>query len=196
VAAKGITEGCKLTIHGTRGEYNGKIEVMNAYFVSIEGGSTPGGGNENQGGEVSGNSISINAADFGFTDKGNATNYTLSDGTKVEFDKGEGSSNPAYYGGDYASVRLYAKNTMKLTSSKTIVKVSIETTTPSGGKPFNGNDEAYAEGGSKVSINKESDTNVSFSGLNAKTVTVVNDYTEAKGGTQLRIAKLTITYAE
>ena len=44
VAAKGIKEGSKLTIIGTRGSYNGKIEVMNAYFVSIEngGGSTDG----------------------------------------------------------------------------------------------------------------------------------------------------------
>ncbi len=44
VAAKGITNGCTLTIIGTRGSYNDKIEVTNAYFVSIEGGDTPGGG--------------------------------------------------------------------------------------------------------------------------------------------------------
>ena len=44
-AAKGIKEGSKITIIGTRGSYNGKIEVMNAYFVSIDngGGGTPGG---------------------------------------------------------------------------------------------------------------------------------------------------------
>ena len=42
-AAKGIKEGSKITIIGTRGEYNGKIEVLNAYFVSIEdGGGEPG----------------------------------------------------------------------------------------------------------------------------------------------------------
>lgn len=44
VAAKGIKNGCTLTLIGTRGSYQGKIEVMNAYFVSIEGGDTPGGG--------------------------------------------------------------------------------------------------------------------------------------------------------
>ena len=49
VAAKGIKEGSKITIIGNRGEYNGKIEVLNAYFVSIEGDSEPGGG----GGETS-----------------------------------------------------------------------------------------------------------------------------------------------
>ena len=35
-AEKGIKNGCKLTLIGNRGEYNGKIEVMNAYFVSVE----------------------------------------------------------------------------------------------------------------------------------------------------------------
>ena len=41
VAAKGIKNGSTITIIGNRGSYNDKIEVMNAYFVSIEGG---GGG--------------------------------------------------------------------------------------------------------------------------------------------------------
>ena len=36
VAEKGIKEGSKLTIIGNRGSYKDKIEVMNAYFVSIE----------------------------------------------------------------------------------------------------------------------------------------------------------------
>lgn len=41
VAAKGIVEGCTLTLVGKRGEYNGNIEVTDAYFVSCEGGGTP-----------------------------------------------------------------------------------------------------------------------------------------------------------
>ena len=36
VAAKGIKNGSKLTIIGNRGSYNGKIEVTNAYFVSVD----------------------------------------------------------------------------------------------------------------------------------------------------------------
>ena len=36
VAAKGIANNKKITIIGNRGSYNGKIEVVNAYFVSIE----------------------------------------------------------------------------------------------------------------------------------------------------------------
>ena len=51
-AAKGIKNGSKITIIGTRGVHNDKIEVMNAYFVSIEG----GGGSSEQGGGDSGDS--------------------------------------------------------------------------------------------------------------------------------------------
>jgi len=36
VTAKGIANGKKITIIGNRGDYQGKIEVLNAYFVSIE----------------------------------------------------------------------------------------------------------------------------------------------------------------
>ena len=50
VAAKGIKEGCKLTIIGNRGDYQGKIEVTNAYFVSIEGGDDPNPGGDTPGG--------------------------------------------------------------------------------------------------------------------------------------------------
>lgn len=41
VAQKGIKEGSKLTLIGNRGQYNDKIEVLNAYFVSIEGEEPP-----------------------------------------------------------------------------------------------------------------------------------------------------------
>jgi len=43
VAAKGIKNGTKITINGNRGDYNGKIEVVNAYFVSVDG---QGGGDD------------------------------------------------------------------------------------------------------------------------------------------------------
>ena len=64
-AAKGIKEGSKITIIGTRGEYNGKIEVMNAYFVSIEdGGGESGGGSGNTGNTGADGSTIITVADF------------------------------------------------------------------------------------------------------------------------------------
>ena len=42
VADKGIKEGSVITIIGNRGSFGDKDEVLNAYFVSIEGGETPG----------------------------------------------------------------------------------------------------------------------------------------------------------
>jgi hypothetical protein len=36
VTGKGVANGKKITIVGNRGSYNGKIEVMNAYFISVE----------------------------------------------------------------------------------------------------------------------------------------------------------------
>jgi len=45
-AAKGIKNGTKLTLIGNRGDHNGKIEVLNAYFVSVDG--QGGGGDEPQ----------------------------------------------------------------------------------------------------------------------------------------------------
>jgi len=44
VTKYGIKEGSKITIIGNRGSYNNKIEVVNAYFVSIEGGDNGGNG--------------------------------------------------------------------------------------------------------------------------------------------------------
>ena len=42
-AAKGIKNGTKLTLIGNRGDYNGKIEVLNAYLVSVDGQGGGGG---------------------------------------------------------------------------------------------------------------------------------------------------------
>ena len=46
-AAKGIKNGTKLTLIGNRGDYNGKIEVLNAYLVSVDGQGGGGGDDPN-----------------------------------------------------------------------------------------------------------------------------------------------------
>ena len=59
-----------------------------------------------------------------------------------------------------------------------------------------GNDQLFGEAdGQKVTVAK-GDTDVTFSGFSSQTLKIVNDYTEAKAGTQLRIVSITITYAE
>ncbi len=144
-----------------------------------------------------GESITIQTANMKFEDKKPATSYTYTDGTVITFGQGEGTTPPAYYGPNYAAVRLYAKNTMIIKAKKTIVSVSIKTTDGFKGKLYNGNDKAYMlNGTTQVPIKKVSDTNVKFEPLSNSTVTLVNDFTENKGGTQLRISAITITYAK
>lgn len=144
-----------------------------------------------------GESITIQAANMKFEDKKPATSYTYTDGTVITFGQGEGTTPPAYYGPNYAAVRLYAKNTMIIKAKKTIVSVSIKTTDGFKGKLYNGNDKAYIlNGTAQVPIKKVNDTNVKFEPLSNSTVTLVNDFTENKGGTQLRISAITITYAK
>ena len=76
VAAKGIKEGSKITIIGTRGSYNGKIEVMNAYFVSIEGGESGGGG------EVTNGAKAVSVADFNAAAESTEVWYQLTGAVK------------------------------------------------------------------------------------------------------------------
>ena len=108
VAAKGIKEGCKLTIIGNRGEYQGKIEVLNAYFVSIEGGGNSGGGGDNPGGTTV---TSLTNGDFetwadgiptGWKSASTASSATLSQST----DAHGGSYSVNVNGKESSNVRL------------------------------------------------------------------------------------------
>ena len=74
VAAKGIKNGSKITIVGVRGSYNGKIEVMNAYFISIEGETGGGGSGATTGAD---GSTIISVADFNAAAESNDVWYQL-----------------------------------------------------------------------------------------------------------------------
>ena len=116
VAAKGITEGCKLTIIGNRGSYGDKIEVLNAYFVSIEGGAEPGGSGSGSG-EGGGTSVStLTNGDFetwadglptGWKSASTASNATLSQGTDA-------------HGGSYAVIVAGNESSNKRLASQEI----------------------------------------------------------------------------
>ena len=211
---KGIKEGYKINkgdvivVYGPVVNYKGNTPetATGAYLVSVngqapelddgQGGGGEGGGGTSGGGTVSGNTLTINAAEFGFSTGVPATTATLADGTVITFEKGTNTNNaPQYYDGSYASVRVYLNNTFTLTANKNISKIEIVTTDPgSNGDKYNGSDDAYAEaGGNTINIVKESDTKVSFSGLNASSVKVTN-YTTATSKNQLRIKTLIITY--
>ena len=192
VAAKGITEGCTLTIIGNRGSYNGKIEVMNAYFVSI--GEDGGGGG---GGETTGNvtktvdgavvtfvvadktegdkvTVDLNAQGWESGKAVNPATITLEDGTTITFDKGEGSNTPAFYDAT-KGVRVYAKNTITI-SGKAVAKVVLNCDSYNGTN-YVGNSTLTA----------------SASGTN---FVICNEHSEGKGGDQLRVQTIVITYAK
>lgn len=73
VTKYGLKEGSKITIIGNRGSYNGKIEVMNAYFVSVESDDN-GNGNSQTG--VDGSTI-ITISDFNAAAESNDVWYQL-----------------------------------------------------------------------------------------------------------------------
>lgn len=71
---------------------------------------------------------------------------------------------------------MYAKNTLTFSASKKIAKIVL-LCDQYGEDIYVGNPQLYTE-------------------INGNTWTLVNDWTEASGGTQLRIQTIEITYAE
>ena len=197
VAAKGIKEGCTLTLIGNRGSYNDKIEVMNAYFVSIEGGDTPSGGGDEPGGSggvLEGNTLTVIYGDLGISTVDSP--IKLVDGTTLTFSQEDGKNKPVYHESTKI-VRMYAHNSVTVNAgSKKIAKVVFNYDTYSG-TAYCGNDELYGQAGTSKLTPTKDDTTVTFTGVNASTLKVVNDLSSGNsGGVQFRCTGLIITFAE
>ena len=120
--------------------------------------------------------VTVDFNEQGFTDKAAPTNVTLSDGTTIAFGKGENTTNaPAFYSAT-KGVRVYAKNTITINGKAPVAKV-VMTCDVYNGTTYIGNDMLYGS-------------------INDNQFTIVNDHTEAKGGVQLRVQTMTITYAK
>ena len=104
-----------------------------------------------------------------------ATTVTLSDGTVLTFSKEGGMNEPIFHSGT-RGVRMYALNSMTVTTGKKIAKMVL-TCDVYNGENLVGNDQLYAE-------------------IGENSWKVVNDYTQNSGGTQLRIRTIEITFAE
>ncbi len=193
VAAKGIKNGSKITIIGTRGEFNGKIEVTNAYFVSIEGGSgsgEQGGGGSGSGpGTVSGNTITVKAADFGVANGVTMGTQTLADGTKLVFDGGGNNNAPKYYDAG-TNIRMYPKNSVTITATKNIQKIVFNCDEYQGTICNAGGDITASPG--TIATNEKV---VTISGISSKTTTITNTSGNTGAGSQIRIVTIEITYA-
>lgn len=187
-----IQVGDEVIVCGKVINYNGntpEFASKKSYLVSLN-----GNGNSDQGGG-SATTSTITMADFGLENQAELTTLTASDGTKLTFSQEGGSNAPKYYTSGNAA-RMYALNSLTITANKAMTKVVL-TCAMNGANPANGNDTMFGEaGGSKVTTNKDSDTQVTFSNFNNSTLKIVNDHTAASSGTQLRIVSIEITFAK
>lgn len=115
--------------------------------------------------------------DINSKDKKEATGtYDFPDGATLTVAKGNGTTAPTYYSASNG-FRIYASNTLTFAASKDIATITMECDS------YNGTDYV----GNKTAT-------ISFEG---KKVTYCNYFDDSnKGGTQLRVKKITITYAK
>jgi hypothetical protein len=134
-ASLGLKDGDKITLRGFRGSYNGKIEVMGAYFVKLisSGNENPNpGGNGDNNGDNNGNDdntgttppegaivfdADVDKGNAG-TDSNNATSYTITkDGVTITVSSGilGTYNNETHY-------RIYKNQTLTVTSTVGNVK--------------------------------------------------------------------------
>ena len=199
-----FTAGSKVKITGKLLKYvktDGTVvtEVKNADVEILEkgegGGEEPGGGDTP---DVNVDASVVMAAAYSNCTEGSvdATPITF-DAVNVRFDQNDGNNPPKYYWNKteaFRSVRMYAKNSMTLSSTKTIAKVVLTCAAPGGGKNYNGNAEMATTSGT---ISKASDNvTVTIDNVNSKEVTITNDYTAISGGVQLRIVSMGVSYAK
>ena len=153
-------------------------------------GGNQGGNDDN---DNAGNTTTITMADFGLENAADLTTLSAN-GVTLTFSQEGGNNAPKYYTSGNAA-RMYALNTLTITGSKAMTKVVL-TCAMNGTNPANGNDMMYGEANNtKVTTNKDSDTQVTFSNFSSNTLKIVNDHTQATSGTQLRIVSIKITYA-
>ena len=188
-----VAVGDEVIICGKITNYGGTLETASkqAYIYSLNG-KTENTESGSGGGE--GNSdaadITVTMQSFGLDNAGEMGTQTLSDGTKLIF-SGEANENTPKYYTSGAAARLYAQNSVTISAEKNITKVVLTCVSN-----YLGNDQLYGEADSKkVSVSKDG-TDVIFSEFSSKTLKIVNDYTEPKAGTQLRIVSIAITYAK
>lgn len=164
-----------------------------------EGGDTPGEGGGDNPGEgggdiVDGEKVSYTFAELGSTDAELST-MTIADNITLTFNKNEGSNQPKYFKNGNCA-RMYAKNSLTITAQKTIAQV-IAYYDVYNGQSYFGNPTLYAQAnGENVEISKDEASQMLVFNVNDTSLNIVNEHTENKGGTQLRIKKLEIIYAK
>ena len=143
-----------------------------------------------QGGEDEGNSITLIPSEMGYSNAQDMTTITLSDGTTLTFDAGGNKNGPKYYNKGNG-IRMYPKNSMKVSSSKKIASI-VMTVDVSNGTTYNASGDLQANPGTTT----VSDNIVTFGGINNQECTITNTSTTTGDPSQVRMTQLKIVYAE
>ena len=190
-----VAVGDEVIVCGKITNYNGTLETASkkAYIYSLNGKTenTTGDGGGNSGGGSDSGATTYTMESLGLENAAELGTQTFSDGLSVTFAAEENENSPKYYTSGKAA-RVYAKNSLTIKSaSKDITKVVLTCVAN-----YLGNEQLYGEADSKKVTVKREDVTLSFSDFSSKTLKIVNDYTEAKAGTQLRIISIDVTYAK
>ncbi|RRD02726.1 OB-fold nucleic acid binding domain-containing protein [Prevotella sp. OH937_COT-195] len=186
-AAK-IKEGDEVVVCGKVTKYNGAIQLAkNNYLVSING--SQGSGIKKT---IEGNILTID--DTSLSELENTTPVTIDLGTQgwadkqntnlniensdfsITFEKGNGDFPPTYYEST-KGVRMYAKNLFNINEKTHKIKKIVLECEAKEDKIYTGNTQLTA-------VKKD------------KKMTVCNEFSSTKGGDQLRVKKITITYGK
>ena len=125
---------------------------------------------------ASANTVTVDLSAQGWENSAEPGTITLSDGTTIIFDKGEGGTTPKFYTATNG-VRMYAKNYIKITgASKAIAKVVLNCDS------YNGTDYVGNE--------------LLYGLVEGLAMFIYNEHTGTSGGVQLRVKTIEITYAE
>lgn len=184
-----IKVGQKVVVKGSLVNFKGNTPELaqGGQVVSVEGSGTTTPETPTSG------DITMKAGDFGVNTETDMGTQTLSDGTKLTFEKGSNSNNgPKYYSTGSGTIRLYPGNTIAINAgSKKVASITIVCDS------YKGIDYT-AEGKLTSTKGTVSLSNLTYtiSNIDASTFTLTNGDTGTGGKTQLRILSISITYAK
>ncbi|MBR2016069.1 MAG: OB-fold nucleic acid binding domain-containing protein [Prevotella sp.] len=159
------------------------------YSLKCNGGTeepeNPGGGDD-----ADGKSITLVPSEMGYENAAEMTTITLSDGTTITFDGGGNQNTPKYYNTG-KGIRMYPKNSMKVSSSKKIASI-VMTCDVYNGTTYNASGDLQANPGTV----KVADDIVTFDAINSNDCTITNVSETTGAPSQVRMTQLKIVYAE
>ena len=127
---------------------------------------------------------------FGLANGTALETLTLADGTTLTFSAGGNQNGPKYYDNG-TNVRMYPKNSVKVTSSKKIESIILNCDEYQGTICNASGDISAAPG--TVNVNSKV---VTVSGINATETTITDTSATTGAASQIRMISMVINYAE